>query len=89
MGHPRYSSEEIVARAKALYEQKIRAGVEPENIGKFLVIDIEPGDYEMDADEMAVIQRSRKRHPNGVFHMMRVGYPAMGTIGANLTRAGV
>ena len=47
MGHPRYTKEEIAARGQAIYEQRIRAKVEPEHIGKFLIIDIETGDYEL------------------------------------------
>lgn len=48
MPHPRYSSHEIVERGQAFCEQQLRAQVEPGNIGKFLVIDIETGEYEID-----------------------------------------
>ena len=59
MGHPRYTSEEIAARGKAIYDEKIRAKVEPQHTGKFLIIDIETGDYEMDEDEFAASRRGR------------------------------
>ncbi len=87
VGHPRYTSEEIVARAKALYEQDIRAKVEADNKGKYLVIDIETGDYEIDADALSVMKRASAKHPNGALFAMRVGYRAMGRIGAKLKEA--
>ena len=88
MGHPRYSNEEIAARAEALYEQEIRARVEAGNIGKYLVLDIDTGDYVMDDDEMIAIQRAMEKHSGGAFHILRIGYPAMGRIGASATRTG-
>jgi hypothetical protein len=82
MGHPRYSRDEIAARAKALYEQRIRSLVEPEHVGKYLVIDIETVEYEIDADDAAVSRRAYEKYPAGTLHGMRVGYPAWGRIGS-------
>jgi hypothetical protein len=48
LGHPRYTKEEIVSRGKSIYDQQIWAKVEPGQIGKFLIIDIETGDYDLD-----------------------------------------
>src|ERR1051326_449776 len=47
-GHPRFHTHEICERGMAIYEQQLRSklGTE-ENTGKFLIIDIETGDYEM------------------------------------------
>jgi hypothetical protein len=82
MGHPRYESREIARRGKEIYEQTIRPRVElDENIGKFLIVDIETGDYEMDNDEFAASRRAHARHPEGAFFGLRVGYRTSGTIG--------
>ena len=87
-GHPRYSTEEIVERGKAIYAQKIRKKVgTEENIGKFLIIDIETDDFEMDEDEIAASQRAHARHPDGAFFGMRIGYQASGTLGGSWKRA--
>ena len=68
MGHPRYASKEIARRGKEIYEQDIRPRVETtDNIGKFLIVDIETGDYEMDTDEFAASRRAHARHPDGAF----------------------
>lgn len=87
MGHPRYSPEQIAARAKALYEREIRAKVEQGNKGQYLVIDIETGDYEMDEDHFAASKRSIEKHPDGIRFAMRIGYPTIGRIGARLAEA--
>ena len=50
MPYPRYTPEEVAQRGEAIYERQIRARVEPEHMGQFVVIDIETGDYELDID---------------------------------------
>lgn len=72
----RYPLEEIHRRALELYERDIRDRVMPEQKGKFLVVDIESGDYEVDASDVRAEQTLRSRRPDGVFFMLRVGYAA-------------
>lgn len=56
MPHSRFSSEEIARRGRELYEHTLRDLVETEeNIGKIISIDIETGDYEIDADPLGRI----------------------------------
>jgi hypothetical protein len=86
MPHPRYSGKEIVQRGQELYEQKIRAQVEPGNIGKFLVINVETGDYEMDASDIAAGQRAKAKDPQAPFFLMRIGYSAAYSIGGRSRR---
>ncbi|MFB3133689.1 MAG: hypothetical protein ACE10K_14320 [Rhodothermales bacterium] len=74
MSHPRYTSKEIVERGEALYNQQIRAEVETGNEGKFLVLDIETGAYEVDEDELAAVQRAKANNSNAVLYIMRIGY---------------
>ena len=83
MGHPRYTSEEIAARGKAIYDEKIRAKVEPHHTGEFLIIDIETGDYELDEDEFAASRRAHAKHLDGAFFGLRVGFRTSGTIGVS------
>jgi len=75
MPHPRYASAEIVQRGQVLYDQQIRAHVEASHPGKFLVLDIETGDYEIDADDVAALQRAKAKHPDAAFYILRVGAP--------------
>ena len=81
MPHPRYSAEETAARGRAIYEDRVRASVEPDQIGKYLVIDIDTGDYEIDEDHLAASRRAYEKNPNGARYALRIGHPAIGRIG--------
>lgn len=86
MSHSRYTSEEIARRGQALYEERVRAEVDARERGKFLVLDIETGEYEVDVDELAALQRVKSKNPDAVLYILRVGYPAAYRIGRSLTR---
>lgn len=81
MGHPRYSNEEIVRRGEEIYERDLRARLEPGNVGKVVVIDIETGQYELDEDEVAAARRAQARNPGAALYGTRIGYPALAKIG--------
>src|SRR5262247_441432 len=61
MPYTHYSAAEVAARGEALYEQRIRPHVEATHQGQFVVVDIETGDYEVDAD---VWRRRNGRWPS-------------------------
>ena len=69
--------EKAALQAEELYAREIRAKVEPEHNGKYLVIEVNSGTYETDTDDIALMKRTRAKYPKGVFHMMRVGSPAL------------
>ncbi len=73
MPHPRYSSDEIAQHGQALYDQQIRTQVETYHKGKFLVLDIETGNYEIDADELAALRRAKAKNPDAALYILRVG----------------
>jgi hypothetical protein len=81
MPHPRYSSTEIVQRGQALYEQ-LRAQMEARHQGKFLVLDIETGDYEIDADDVSAVQRAQTKRPEAAFYIVRIGSPTAYRLGS-------
>ena len=81
MAHPRYSSDEIAERGQALYEREVQGSLTPGDIGKFLVLDIETGSYELDADDLTAVQRARAKRPDGAFYVLRVGHPAAYRLG--------
>lgn len=74
MPHPRYSSAEIAERGQALYDHQVRGKVEPTYKGKYLVLDIETGEYEIDAHELAALERAKAKNPDAALYMLRVGY---------------
>jgi hypothetical protein len=70
---PRYSKEEFARRGDEIYESEIRPHVEAGNEGKFVVIDIETGAYEVDAEELAASDRLLARRPDAQIWLRRIG----------------
>ena len=57
------TKEEIVRRGREIYERGIRATVEPEHDGKFLVVDVTTGSYEVDESDVAASDRALEKNP--------------------------
>jgi hypothetical protein len=75
-----YTGEEIARLANEIYERDIKAVVEPEHIGSYLVMDILTGNYVVDADDLAASFRARELFPKGIRFGMRIGHRAWGKI---------
>ena len=73
VSQPRYSKEEFARRGDEIYERDLRLHVEAGNEGKFIVIDIETGAYEIDADELVASDRLLARHPDAQVWLRQVG----------------
>jgi hypothetical protein len=76
MPQTHYTKEEVVERGEAIYERDLRAQVEPAHRGKFIVIDIESGDFEIDEKAYAATERLAARHPDAARCLLRIGAPA-------------
>ncbi len=86
MGHPKFSKEVISFRGRAIYEEKLKGDIEADNMDKFLIIDIETEDFEIDSDDMVASDRAHRKHPNGAFYGMRIGRRSSGSIGASTAK---
>jgi hypothetical protein len=63
MSDPRLCSDEIAERGEAIYDRDIRDSLDASDQGKFLVLDVDSGDYELDVDEIAAAQEpAGRRH---------------------------
>jgi hypothetical protein len=71
-----YDAAEVARRGEEIYECDIRSKVESEHRGKFLVIDIKSGDYEIDSKAGNATDRIEARHPDGPRYLLRIGSPA-------------
>lgn len=69
----RYQKSEFAARGEEIFNEQIRPKVEDRDSTNFVLIDIETGDFEVDADETAAAKRLRARRPNAQVWMRRVG----------------
>ncbi|MDD9974823.1 MAG: hypothetical protein OXU27_12500 [Candidatus Poribacteria bacterium] len=83
MSYSDTTSETIAARGEKIYQQQIRDKVDPKHKGKFLVLDLETGDYEIDAEDLVATDRLLAKHPNAIIYGVRVGFPAAYGIGFN------
>ena len=71
----RYSREEFARRGDEIYESVVLPRIkEEEDRGKFVVIDIETRDFEVDRDELAAIDRLRARNPGAQLWLRRIGF---------------
>lgn len=78
----RYPKEEIAQRGTEIYNRDIRSQVEADHRGKYVAIDIETGEWELDASEIAAGDRLRARIPDAQTWLMRVGYSYVDRFGA-------
>jgi len=63
---PTLTAQEFGERGDAIYDRVIRPVAEPSQNGKFVVINIDTGSFEIDKDEMAASLRLREREPQSV-----------------------
>ena len=82
----RYPKEEFARRGNEIYERDVRRLVEADNKGKYVAIDIESGEWEMDSNEMAAGDRLRSRIPDAQTWLVRVGYGYLHRFGAGRVR---
>jgi hypothetical protein len=69
----RYTPEEFARRGDEIYERRVLPDLKGGEEGKFVVIDIESGDYEIDSDELAASDRLLARHPQAQFWLRQIG----------------
>lgn len=82
-------AEDAATRGQALYEQHIRAVVDtPQNRGKMLVVNVETGEYEMDADDVMAAKNAKARFGTAALFSMRVGYAAAYRLGGRFRAGG-
>jgi hypothetical protein len=76
MPYPGHTKEEIARRGREIYEREIRAEVESEHAGRFLVVDVITGDYEV-ADDLEASERLLDRNPGAMLYGQPVGEPGL------------
>lgn len=69
----KYSKTDFATRGDALYEQAVLPQLSSEDQGKFVAIDIDSGEYEIDPNQMQACDRLYQRLPNAQVWMARIG----------------
>ena len=77
------SAKEVAQRGQAIYDDQIRRQVEERYHGRFLALDIETGEYEIAEDEMAALNTIKRKKPDAMLYLIRVGFPTAYRIGGS------
>ena len=78
------NTADVATVGRAIYHKKILPTLGPEDGNKLVVIDVNSGDYEIDADDMAAVTRLLERRPDAYTWLERVGHPAAYHMGSLL-----
>jgi len=85
----RYSREDVARRGDEIYERVVLPLLSPADEGKYVLIDIETEDYEIDRDEIAASDRLLARHPDAQVWMRQVGSRYARRFGSRFKTAGL
>ncbi|MBW3625370.1 MAG: hypothetical protein KY468_18390 [Armatimonadetes bacterium] len=76
MSYSCLTADEVVNRGEKLYQENLLPWVETAgNKGKFLVLDVKTGDYEIHQEDLAASQQLLARHPDALLYGVRIGHP--------------
>ena len=76
MSTDRNHIEAMAERGQKFYDEQIKEFVDTDvHYGKFVVIDVETGDYEIDKRDIVAVKRLQERRPGAVTYAVRVGFP--------------
>ena len=82
MPYQKYSPNEVAARGQEIYDRDIQPRLAPDDQGRFVVIDIETGEYEVDDSDLAATKRALAKRPEAILYGVRVGADAAYRIGS-------
>ncbi|MBI4202089.1 MAG: hypothetical protein HY532_03095 [Chloroflexi bacterium] len=86
---PRYSKEEFARLGDEIYDRDVRPHVAEGDVGKFVAIDIETGDYEIDVSELVASDRLLARNQDAQIWLTQVGSRYVRRFGPQRRRATV
>ena len=73
---PRHTPEELARLGSEVFDRHVRPVLRPEDDGKFVALDIDTRDHEIDEDDYTAVTRLRARRPSAEVWLGRVGQPA-------------
>ena len=77
----RNKQDDTFERAKKLYENVIKHELSDDQLGMYLAIDVDSGDYEIGAKSLETPRALRARRPNARIFAMLHGSYTVGSIG--------
>ena len=73
---------------KRVYEERLKAVLEPDHVGEFVAIEPESGRYFLGESGLEAMLSAREAMPGSLFFLARVGYPAANKIGGRSLKMG-
>jgi hypothetical protein len=71
---PQRTLDELARLADDMFDRRVRPALRPEDHGKFVAVDVDTGDYEIDYDDYTAVARLLSRNPAADTWLMRAGY---------------
>ncbi len=72
---PRRSLDELARLGGEIFDRQVRPALKPEDDGRFVAIDVESADFEIDEDDYTAVSRLQSRKPTADIWLMRAGHP--------------
>ena len=82
------AAHELVARGKQLYQNKLKALLEPSLNGQFAALEPDTEQYFVAADAVDALLAGRAKMPDKLFFLVRIGYPTAHKMGGYAKRNG-
>ena len=76
IAEPRRTPEELARLGSEILDRRVKPSLRPEDDGKFVAIDVQSEDHEIDEDDYAAVSRLLARTPAADVWLGRVGQPA-------------
>jgi len=70
-----HTLDELAIRGADVFDRQVRSELRPEDDGKFVAIDVNSGDFELDENDYAAVERLRSRKPKAEVWLLRAGFP--------------
>lgn len=67
--------DELARLGAEIFEHRVQPMLRPEDGGKFVAVDVQTGEYEIDGDDFAAVARLRARLPKAEVWLERAGQP--------------
>ena len=77
---------EVGRLGREAFDRHVRPKLLPEDDGKYVAIDVDTGEYEIDADDCEAATRLQERRPGGRLWLERAGRPTAYVIRKRLGR---
>ena len=69
-------TKSVIERAKRIYDEQLRAGLEPGHLNRFVAIEPESGEYFVGNTFDEAVKLARAKHPTRLSHTIRIGQRA-------------